>query len=82
MIGYSNTYANPPNSDLLRRYGHIDEPNEHDVVEILGDLIVETVCAAVEGVATLKAQKVDWSLEMGMDECVCEPAASLPLCLS
>ncbi len=22
-----NTYADPPNSDLLRRYGHVDEPN-------------------------------------------------------
>lgn len=29
-----NTYADPPNSDLLRRYGHVDEINEEDLVEI------------------------------------------------
>lgn len=34
-----NTYADPPNSDLLRRYGHVDEPNEHDIVEIDASLI-------------------------------------------
>lgn len=34
-----NTYADPPNSDLLRRYGHVDEPNEHDIVELDASLI-------------------------------------------
>lgn len=31
---------------------------------------MDTVCAAVEGVAELKEPKVEWSLEMGMDEYV------------
>ena len=26
-----NTYGNPPNSDLLRRYGFVDEPNRGDL---------------------------------------------------
>ncbi|EPQ29768.1 uncharacterized protein PFL1_02441 [Pseudozyma flocculosa PF-1] len=43
-----NTYADPPNSDLLRRYGHVDEPNGNDVVELHSDLVVR---AAVEVVA-------------------------------
>jgi SET domain-containing protein 6 len=44
-----NTYAHPPNSDLLRRYGHVDiippslVGNEEDEVEIRCDLVVEIV---------------------------------------
>ncbi|KAN0059922.1 Ribosomal lysine N-methyltransferase 4 [Thecaphora frezii] len=36
-----NTYADPPNSDLLRRYGHVDEPNGNDVVELPSSLVVD-----------------------------------------
>ncbi|CCF51530.1 hypothetical protein NDA11_003738 [Ustilago hordei] len=36
-----NTYADPPNSDLLRRYGHVDEPNGSDVVELDAKLILQ-----------------------------------------
>jgi len=30
-----NTYGNPPNSDLLRRYGFVDEPNRGDLGTLL-----------------------------------------------
>ena len=52
-----NTYANPPNSDLLRRYGHVDEPNDNDIVEIDAGLI----CADIE--------RLQWACEtVGIDE--------------
>jgi len=63
-----NTYAEPPNSDLLRRYGHVDEPNDHDVVELSADLVADVVCTLVQGVESMKAQKVDWALEQGIDD--------------
>jgi len=65
-----NTYADPPNSDLLRRYGHIDEPNQGDCVEIRADTVEETVCKLVKGAEAIKSEKVDWLLEQGLDECV------------
>lgn len=52
-----NTYADPPNSDLLRRYGHVDEPNENDIVEIDASLICEDVT------------RLQWACEtLGLDE--------------
>lgn len=36
-----NTYADPPNSDLLRRYGHVDDVNEEDLVEIGLETLVD-----------------------------------------
>jgi SET domain-containing protein 6 len=66
----SNTYAEPPNSDLLRRYGHVDEPNPNNVVEIDAKLIAEVVCAAVKGTAESKDDKIEWLLESGLDEYV------------
>ena len=38
-----NVYGDPPNSDLLRRYGHTDEENPADVVEVTADLVASTV---------------------------------------
>ncbi|KAL9939913.1 hypothetical protein V8E36_001730 [Tilletia maclaganii] len=42
-----NTFGDPPNGDLLRRYGHVDEPNGADAVEleadILGQALVEII---------------------------------------
>lgn len=29
-----NTYADPPNADLLRRYGHVDDENPFDLAEV------------------------------------------------
>jgi len=52
-----NTYADPPNSDLLRRYGHVDEPNENDIVEIDASLIC------------VNTERLQWACEtFGMDE--------------
>lgn len=36
-----NTYADPPNSDLLRRYGHVDEVNDEDLVEMGLETLVD-----------------------------------------
>ncbi|CAO1614446.1 unnamed protein product [Parajaminaea phylloscopi] len=41
-----NTYADPPNADLLRRYGYVDEWNGADEVELDATLLVN---AALEG---------------------------------
>ncbi|PWY98325.1 SET domain-containing protein [Testicularia cyperi] len=46
-----NTYADPPNSDLLRRYGHVDEPNGSDVVEVDSLLLVRAAKAALSSLA-------------------------------
>ncbi|KAH7339918.1 hypothetical protein B0J17DRAFT_657309 [Rhizoctonia solani] len=49
-----NTYGDPPNSELLRRYGYVDVPGQGlDIVEISGSLLKE---------------RVDWWLEMGGDD--------------
>ncbi|KAG8890370.1 hypothetical protein FRB98_008945 [Tulasnella sp. 332] len=60
-----NTYGEPPNSDLLRRYGHVDfvlTPQESlgnpmDVVEIKADLVVDVINAPNS------AERVEWFLE-------------------
>ncbi|KAI1795525.1 SET domain-containing protein [Ganoderma leucocontextum] len=70
-----NTYGDPPNSDLLRRYGHVDvvplRPplsgmgNPEDVVEVRADLVV----AAVSKKAKYDLQeRVDWWLEEADDD--------------
>lgn len=66
-----NTYADPPNSDLLRRYGHVDEPNPYDVVELGADLLADVACANDEALKALIPAKVEWALEHEIDECVC-----------
>ncbi|KAG9051389.1 hypothetical protein FS837_008486 [Tulasnella sp. UAMH 9824] len=65
-----NTYGNPPNADLIRRYGHVDLVpmedgslgNPSDVVEICADLAVKLVDAEE------LAQRVDFFLEEGGDD--------------
>lgn len=72
-----NTYGDPPNAHLLRRYGHVDlvslpsplegEGNPEDVVEIRADLLV----AATPSRATADSQeRIDWWLEFAEDEYV------------
>jgi SET domain-containing protein 6 len=39
-----NTYGDLCNGDLLRKYGFVDDPNEHDIVEISGDLVRDECC--------------------------------------
>lgn len=72
-----NTYADPPNSDLLRRYGHVDEPNGSDVVELDAKLILQ---AAVTHLSTFLPstkeelqkdleERLEWACSsLGIDE--------------
>ena len=74
-----NTYGEPPNSDLLRRYGHVDLVplangsfgNPADIVEIRADLVMEVILQNYpEWAGPRSAERVDWWLEEGGDECV------------
>ncbi|KAI0666004.1 SET domain-containing protein [Trametes maxima] len=70
-----NTYGDPPNSDLLRRYGHVDlvplSPplsgvgNPGDVVEVRADLVVSVVSKKAK--CGLQ-ERVDWWLEEADDD--------------
>lgn len=72
-----NTYGNPPNSDLLRRYGFVDEPNRGDLVELPAELIVNAAVSKLvlatgapqEDVEARTAARFEWACtELGMDE--------------
>jgi N-lysine methyltransferase SETD6 len=72
-----NTYGDPPNSDLLRKYGHIDmiplpqggEGNPSDIVEVRADLVVSTLAQQNCGISpALTKERIDWWLEEGGDE--------------
>lgn len=65
-----NTYARPPNADLLRRYGHVDViapslvGNEEDEVEIRCDVAVATAMAFLRETKVVTASKVkDWAMD-------------------
>lgn len=65
-----NTYARPPNADLLRRYGHVDvippslAGNEEDEVEIRCDIAVECAMAHLRETKVVTASKVkDWAMD-------------------
>ncbi|KAI0935355.1 hypothetical protein AcV7_003817 [Taiwanofungus camphoratus] len=70
-----NTYGDPPNSDLLRRYGYVDvvplrppqqgEGNPADVVEIRADLVVSVTVKRISGDVQ---ERVDWWLENADDD--------------
>lgn len=75
-----NTYGDPPNSDLLRRYGHVDLVpladgplgNPADVIEIKANLLLE-VASSVSSSSLEGGQgkeRIDWWLEQGGDEYV------------
>ncbi|CUA69757.1 Ribosomal lysine N-methyltransferase 4 [Rhizoctonia solani] len=64
-----NTYGDPPNSDLLRRYGYVDVPGQGlDIVEIQGNLLVECASSYLSLPSEKQKQRVDWWLEMGGDD--------------
>lgn len=63
-----NTYADPPNSDLLRRYGHVDDSNPADLVEIGLESIVDLVGAGVGMEESEREERAEWLLEIGVDE--------------
>ncbi|KAF9993717.1 hypothetical protein BGZ80_008051, partial [Entomortierella chlamydospora] len=55
-----NTYGDLCNADLLRKYGFVDVPNPHNIVEISGDVVVEKFRAGNE---EGKEEIVEWLLE-------------------
>jgi len=63
-----NTYAEPPNSDLLRRYGHVDDDNDADVVEIDLAQVVDLVGDGVGMSEEEREERAEFLLEVGMDE--------------
>jgi len=73
-----NTYGELPNSELLRRYGHVDvfelpgggEGNPGDVVEIPANVFVSPVVGVPpNGVSAEALQgRIDWWLEESGDE--------------
>ncbi|KAF8264796.1 SET domain-containing protein [Lactarius quietus] len=73
-----NTYGDPPNSDLLRRYGHVDQVplangglgNPADIVEIRADLVMEVIVQNYrpECAGPRSTERVDWWLEEGGDD--------------
>jgi len=77
-----NTYGDLPNSDLLRRYGHVDLVpcshlkgalgNPQDIVEIRADLVVKVVCGDAANDEKYQ-QRIDWWLDEGGDEYVSSP---------
>lgn len=68
-----NTYAEPPDSDLLRRYGHVDgtadRPNEHDVAEVTADSVLAAAIALDPALASTRDDRVEFALQH-FDECV------------
>lgn len=71
-----NTYGDPPNSDLLRRYGHVDLlplpdgtiGNPADVVEVEADLAVVVCTESSSQFPEGLHERIDWWLEQGGDE--------------
>ncbi|KWU45144.1 SET-domain protein [Rhodotorula sp. JG-1b] len=63
-----NTYADPPNSDLLRRYGHVDEVNNADLVEIGLETVVDLVGEGVGMNEEKREARAEWLLEMSIDD--------------
>ncbi|GAA5847048.1 hypothetical protein JCM9279_002668 [Rhodotorula babjevae] len=63
-----NTYADPPNSDLLRRYGHVDEVNDADLVEVGLETVVDLVGAAAGLSEEEREARAEWLLEVGVDD--------------
>ncbi|KAL5523460.1 hypothetical protein ACEPAG_7633 [Sanghuangporus baumii] len=73
-----NTYGDPPNSGLLREYGHVDlvpfpadagrEGNPADIVELRADLIVQIVSASLGVDTDTFKERIEWWLEEGCDD--------------
>ncbi|GAA5898866.1 ribosomal lysine N-methyltransferase [Sporobolomyces salmoneus] len=63
-----NTYADPPNSDLLRRYGHVDEVNDADLVEVGLEEIAELVGEGNELSDEDIETRAEFLLDVGIDD--------------
>ncbi|KAM0791736.1 hypothetical protein ACM66B_004004 [Microbotryomycetes sp. NB124-2] len=76
-----NTYAEPPNSDLLRRYGHVDEDNGNDLVEVSLKLVADVVGGGQASKLSeeQKEARADFLLDCGIDDtCSIEKDLELP----
>lgn len=60
-----NTYADPPNADLLRRYGYTDKWNGADDVEIDSSVLVEAIDPAKGAELTAR---IEHCVELGLEE--------------
>lgn len=63
-----NTYADPPNSDLLRRYGHVDEENDADLVEMGLEMVIELVGDGMGLERDASEVRAEWLLDSGIEE--------------
>ncbi|KAI0066033.1 SET domain-containing protein [Artomyces pyxidatus] len=72
-----NTYGDLPNSELLRRYGHVDMislpdgdlGNPADIVEVRADIVVEILRRRRENEQLGSiTERVDWWLELGGED--------------
>ncbi|GAA6058608.1 hypothetical protein JCM10212_004019 [Sporobolomyces blumeae] len=63
-----NTYADPPNSDLLRRYGHVDEVNDADLVEIGLEDVVDVVGEGNGLDEAEREKRAEFLLDVGIDD--------------
>jgi len=71
-----NTYGDPPNSDLLRKYGHVDmiplpqggEGNPSDIVEVRADLVVVLAQQNCGVSPESSKERINWWLEEGGDD--------------
>ncbi|CEH15445.1 Uncharacterized conserved protein [Ceraceosorus bombacis] len=72
-----NTYGDPPNCDLIRRYGYVDEPNGADVAELPATTLVDALLS-LEGLTSTTAvhetrradllSRLGWTISIGFDE--------------
>lgn len=66
-----NTYADPPNSDLLRRYGHVDDENPFDEVEVRLELCISRLAEIQSAIDVERLrERAIWLTEMGLEEWV------------
>lgn len=71
-----NTYADPPSSDLLRRYGYVEENEgegigEGEIVEVGMEEVLKCLTKAETEERIEQAEgerRAEWLLEMGIDE--------------
>lgn len=74
-----NTYGNPPNSDLLRRYSHVDEPNGNDIVELTASNLVQGAVNCLlsstnqderelksQALKTILSERLEWACEFSL----------------
>ncbi|KIY70636.1 SET domain-containing protein [Cylindrobasidium torrendii FP15055 ss-10] len=71
-----NTYGDLPNSELLRRYGHVDllplpngkKGNPGDVVELPANIVAAVVTEKLGTSQATAEERIDWWLEEGGDD--------------